>query len=221
MFLAVLGASGQTGVHLVQQALDKKHRVLALVRDTDKMNGLVRDDSLEVVQVDVMSEDSIAAQLEGRELDVVISCLGRTDRKSREPSTFHSDSMREVVGAMRRAKVKRLVCVSCWWTVSWPQDGRPWWYRWFVQSGWSATHEDLSEMEEFITMSCTDINYTIVKPPIFLTDGPMDTRELKAAQLEQVPFSGFRPSLSRANLARFLLFILGTTKWNSRKVAVL
>ncbi|XP_066271956.1 flavin reductase (NADPH)-like [Branchiostoma lanceolatum] len=220
MLLAVLGASGQTGVHLVQQALDKKNRVLALVRDTDKMNGLVQDSNLEVVEVDVMSEDSIAAELEGRAVDVVISCLGRTDRKSREPSTFHSDSLREVVGAMRRAKVKRLVCVSCWWTTIWPQDGRPWWYRWFLQGGWTSTHADLAEMEEFITMACTDIIYTVVKPPVFLTDGPLDARELKATQLEQVPFTG-RPSLSRANLARFLLFILSTSKWNSRKVAIL
>ncbi|CAH1252506.1 TTC28 [Branchiostoma lanceolatum] len=349
------------GVHLVQQALDKKNRVLALVRDIDKMNGLVQDTNLEVVEVDVMSEDSIAAQLEGRAVDVMISCLGRTDRKSREPSTFHSDSMREVVGAMRRAKVKRLVCVSCWWTTIWPQDGRPWWYRWFLQSGcsanvvtvvvcaiwpqdgrpwwyrwflqggWTSTHADLAEMEEFITMACTDIIYTVVKPPVFLTDGPLDdiiytvvkppvfltdgplddiiytvvkppvfltdgplddiiytvvkppvfltdgpldvvkppvfltdgpldgtcpnpypnpnpartsstpstdiiytvvkppvfltdgpldARELKATQLEQVPFTG-RPTLARANLARFLLFILSTSKWNSRKVAIL
>ena len=35
--LAILGATGQTGLHLVAQALNKGHKVKALVRNEEKL----------------------------------------------------------------------------------------------------------------------------------------------------------------------------------------
>ena len=46
--IAVLGATGPSGVQVVTEALGRGHEVTAIVRDPDKMKQLVKDEKLKV-----------------------------------------------------------------------------------------------------------------------------------------------------------------------------
>lgn len=75
MNLAVLGATGATGHHLVLQALDRGHHVTAIARNTSELD-LAPHERLRPVAADVGDLDSILAALQGA--DAVLSGLGVT-----------------------------------------------------------------------------------------------------------------------------------------------
>ncbi|MET7284073.1 NAD(P)-binding oxidoreductase [Kribbella sp. NPDC005582] len=68
MKIAVLGATGQTGRHLVAQAVDRGHEVTALARTPSPWPGV------RVVQADVSLPETILAAV--ADADVVLSALG-------------------------------------------------------------------------------------------------------------------------------------------------
>ncbi|NAX21261.1 NAD(P)-dependent oxidoreductase [Vibrio sp. V39_P1S14PM300] len=71
MKVAVLGASGWIGGHIVAEAVARGHQVVALVRDTSKVT---RDD-VEVREFDLLAEGAdLAKAVEG--VDAVISAIG-------------------------------------------------------------------------------------------------------------------------------------------------
>ena len=80
--IAVFGASGQTGLHLVAQALAKNHVVKAIVRNEAKLrtallenHDIKENDNLQVVQVDNIFDDKQLAE-PLKDVDVVLSTLG-------------------------------------------------------------------------------------------------------------------------------------------------
>lgn len=71
MKIAVLGASGWIGNHIVSEAKARGHEVVALVRDTNK----IEDPSLEVRQFDLLDSNADLAQAT-KGVDAVISAIG-------------------------------------------------------------------------------------------------------------------------------------------------
>jgi len=71
--LAVLAATGSTGRHLLERALDRGHTVVALVPQPAAVH-LPPGPTLETIQVDVQDGTSIAIALDG--VDAVVSGLG-------------------------------------------------------------------------------------------------------------------------------------------------
>lgn len=71
MKIAVLGASGWIGNHIVNEAKARGHEVVALVRDTNK----IEDPSLEVHQFDLLDSNADLAQAT-KGVDAVISAIG-------------------------------------------------------------------------------------------------------------------------------------------------
>src|ERR1700761_3602944 len=72
MRIAVLGATGQTGRQLVEQALARGHEVVALARDPGRVAAAP---NLIVVAADVFQPATMAAALAG--VDAVVSGLGQ------------------------------------------------------------------------------------------------------------------------------------------------
>jgi uncharacterized protein len=71
MKIAVLGASGWIGSHLVNAAKDRGHQVVALVRDTNKFPG----QGVEVRSFDLLAKEAdISSVLDG--VEVVLSAIG-------------------------------------------------------------------------------------------------------------------------------------------------
>ena len=80
--LAILGATGQTGHHLVAQALNKGHIVKALVRNEEKLKNILASEqqitehkNLHIVKVsNIFDSEELKEPL--KDADVVMSTLG-------------------------------------------------------------------------------------------------------------------------------------------------
>jgi uncharacterized protein YbjT (DUF2867 family) len=112
--LLVLGGTGNTGRWVVKMAIERGHRVRALVRSKA---GLEECDGLELVEGDVL--DPVVVQRVMNGCDAVISCLGirretPSDPRSPliSPEDFTARSAKYTVDAMKSCGVERLVGIS-------------------------------------------------------------------------------------------------------------
>ncbi|MFC9897876.1 NAD(P)-dependent oxidoreductase [Nocardia sp. NPDC127579] len=106
MRIVVFGANGRTGLHVVRQALDRGHEVTAAVRRPDEFPCAAP--RLRVVRADAYDGDSVADAVGGH--DAVISALGGT--YTRKPVSIFTEGIGNIMHAMCRHRVRRLVCVS-------------------------------------------------------------------------------------------------------------
>ena len=82
MKLTLFGASGRTGLQVLDQALAAGHEVRAVVRDPASLPHY--RSGLEVVVADVMDPAAIVDAVHDQ--DAVISAIGTRDGRSRPPS---------------------------------------------------------------------------------------------------------------------------------------
>ena len=106
MRIAIFGASGRTGRHLVQQAVAEGHRVTAIVRNPDGLPSNLHD-AVRWLKADVMDPDTIAPAL--ADADTAVSTLSGPGRA---PSSVWSESTRSIVQAMREASVRRYIAIT-------------------------------------------------------------------------------------------------------------
>lgn len=111
MQLTIFGASGKTGRHLVEQALDGGHTVTAVVRDPARFP--IRYHRLQVVIADVLNPAAITPAVANA--DAVISALG--PQPPRNKSSIISAATANILDAMRAAGTSRLVVISA---APWP-----------------------------------------------------------------------------------------------------
>ncbi len=105
MKIVVFGASGGTGIKIVEQALAAGHRVTAFVRNPGKVN--IQHPNLLFVQGDVMDKVAVENAVAGQE--AVISALG----PSRPPVPRMMEAAAEnIVAAMRKHGVRRLISTT-------------------------------------------------------------------------------------------------------------
>ena len=107
MKLAVFGATGRTGKHLVRQALEAGHEVVAFARNPAKLADVglpAEHERLRVVEGDVKDTDRVAEAVEGA--DAVLSAIGHTKTSAKDVQTVGTQN---ILRAMERHGVRRLV----------------------------------------------------------------------------------------------------------------
>lgn len=106
MKIALIGATGYVGSALFTELLDRNYQVKALVLDPSTINAR---DNLEIVQIDVMHEDSLVSVLE--DVDIIVSAFnpGWTNPNICED---YLKGSRSILNAAKRAKVKRILIVG-------------------------------------------------------------------------------------------------------------
>ena len=111
--VAVTGASGFVGRHVVRELRSRGHDVRALVRDPSKGREVLgREDGLELVEGDILDADALDRLLAGA--DVLIHLVGII-REASGGQTFermHVGATEAVLGACARAGVGRYVHMS-------------------------------------------------------------------------------------------------------------
>ncbi|XP_052785332.1 flavin reductase (NADPH)-like [Mya arenaria] len=203
MRLAVLGATGRTGILVVREALARGHEVTAVVRNPDKLTD--KHDNLQVVAADIFDSSSMVPHFKGR--DAVLSCLGcGPSFLSMRKVTFFTDLIRPMVDAMREVKVTRLVFMSSWYTKYNSAD--PFIVNWVLKPlllGQSLHNK--AEMEDFLETDCLDIRYTLVRPPQLTDSEPtgkpvlcMEGQSIKSAERK-------RFTCCRKDVAKFMIDI--------------
>lgn len=192
MRLAIFGASGRTGRHLVEQALAAGHAVTVLVRDPARLE--IQNPRLTVIQGDIQDVARVAEAVQGAE--AVVSALGPT---SNRPAFEVSRGMDHLLAAMRAHNVRRLI-VSAGAGVRDPQDQPTLLHAFFgalVQVLTPNAYQDMLQVVEKVRAS--DREWTVVRVPR-LSDDP------RSGQLRVgVVGKDLGTRLGRADLADFML----------------
>lgn len=108
----VVGATGRTGVHAVEQLVAKGYRVRAFVRDADKARATLPA-GIDIAVGDVRDPATIAPAMQG--VTYVISAIGggvRNAASGNGPADVDRDGNIHLVDAAKRAGVAQFVLVS-------------------------------------------------------------------------------------------------------------
>jgi putative NADH-flavin reductase len=201
----IFGASGPTGRELVAQALEQGHEVTAFARRPDGFPAGVR-----VVQGDAMREpQAIDEALRGQQ--AVLSALGTG--KVLFPNRLQERSLGNIVPAMERAGVTRLIVMSAFGVGDTARDASLA-QRMLYSTVLSAVFADKARGER--TVRASTLDWTVVYPTV-LTDGPR-TREYRVGERLEVMHG--LPTISRADVAHFMLAQLADRSWLKRGVVI-
>jgi putative NADH-flavin reductase len=187
----VLGATGRTGVHFVEKALDQGHQVTAIVRRADA----TVDPRAHIVSGDVTDAAAIATAARGH--DAVISTLGV--KNVRKTPTLITDTVRAVIASARTSGVDRFVIVSAF-GVGDSLAKASFLARLIFRTALRKTYEDKAASERLLRAS--GLKWTLEYP------GALNDRAgggYTAISLEDVTTLPILPSTSRENVADFLL----------------
>lgn len=103
MKLLIFGATGGTGLKLVEQALEKGYMVTAFARNPQKLP--IQHPKLRIIQGDVMNLTSVINAMLGQ--DAVLSSIGAPANKT---GTVRSTGTKNIIQAMEKAGIKRFIC---------------------------------------------------------------------------------------------------------------
>jgi nucleoside-diphosphate-sugar epimerase len=195
MRIVIFGANGRTGRLLTEQALAAGHDVTAVTRRP--LGFPITHDRLDVVGADVHDPEAVDQAVAGT--DAVLSTLGVP--YVRKPINVYSNGIRNVVAAMSRHGVKRLVVVSSSATEPYHHADGGFLLNRVLQPLISATigkttYADMRRMEELVRGS--DLEWTIMRP-----SGLFDAPAVSRYELHEEQAPGI--FTSRADLAASLL----------------
>ncbi len=107
MKIALIGATGFVGNHLLKEALHRNYDVTAIVRDPSKLT--VNDKHLTVVKGDVYNEEELAGLLKGH--DAIVSAFN----SGWQNPNIYGDFMKgsdAINNAAKKAGIKRIIIVG-------------------------------------------------------------------------------------------------------------
>ena len=201
MKIAVFGATGNSGLQVVEQALNRGHQVTAIVRNPDKLTNFTENPNFKIAKCNLLNGDELSTHLQGQ--DCVISALGVAGVHFFKIS-FYLDSIKSITQAMKKAGLRRLLAITSFYTK--PDTAYPNVYKFVLRPMIGRQLDNMQEMETFLfTEECSDIDFTLVRPPRLL-DAPLEDLEVKVNEDAYFfPDYSTRNQIPRANVARFLL----------------
>ena len=154
MKLAIFGATGNTGIELVKQALEKGHQVTAFVRDPSRMS--IEHDLLALVTGDVFEPASVSDAVKGQ--DAVVCTLGSSELKK---TTVRAVGTANIIKAMKELNVQRFLVVTAMGTgESWNSLSLV--NKFFYATLLKSSREDHEAQESAVKESGLD--WTIIRP---------------------------------------------------------
>src|SRR4028119_1261199 len=106
MKIAIFGATGKVGRHLVDQALERGDEVTAFARDASTLYTR-RHERLKVVQGDVLNPKDVEQAVVNTQ--AVLSTIGHTKTS---PKDVLTEGIKNIVAAMNKYGVRRLVSLT-------------------------------------------------------------------------------------------------------------
>jgi putative NADH-flavin reductase len=186
----IIGATGATGRVLMREALEQGHEVTALARNPSALAP--EDHRPRVLQGNALDASEVEAAVAGQ--DAVLSALGT---RSTRPTTLFSQSTHNLISAMNKHGVRRLVCITGIGAGESKGHVGFLYDRIMLPFVVKNIYEDKNRQEEAIKQS--DLEWVIVRPAR-LTD--------EAAKGEYRVYLGgsyTAKTISRADVAAFML----------------
>ena len=205
MNIAILGASGQTGKQLIEQALAAGHSIIGLARSPEKI--LFDDPRVVKRHADGFDAESVIAALEGA--DAVITTVGKTNLRDKRVN-LSTAAHAGVIAGMKKHNINRLLAISSTGAARIKRDGIRRNIYLFLRRKY---YRDMYEMELQVLGSGLDA--TVLRAP-FLINGPAQ-KKYNVIEDETYP-NGCR--VSRADLAQFALDAVVNDKHLNEVVAI-
>ncbi len=210
MKIVVFGGTGGTGKLIVEEALSAGHDVTVVARDPAKVAGK-GDPRLTVLRGDVTDPESILPAVEGK--DAVVSALGAPS--NRPPVTVHRVGIANILAAMKRAGVRRLVAISSGGHYEGHDANASRFFEWIIRPLFLRhIYEDMAAMDALIEAS--DVDWTLLRPPRLL-DTPAVGHAREAPGVFVLPKG---TTIPRADLARVTVAKLSDESSVRRAIAV-
>ena len=190
MKVLIIGATGGTGQILMREALAQGYEVTALARDPSAVAP--EDHRPRVLQGNALDVSSVGAAVAGQ--DAVLSALGT---RSARPTTLFSESTNNLISAMDKHGVRRLVCITGIGAGESKGHVGFLYDRIMLPFVVKNIYEDKTRQEEAIKQS--DLDWVIVRPAR-LTDEPA-----KGEYSVYLGGSYTAKTISRADVAAFML----------------
>lgn len=188
MKLAIFGASGATGHHVVKQSLAAGHNVHVLLRTEGSLN--LKDKRITSTIGTLQDAESVLAVVQNA--DVVISVLGA---RSNDSLYICSEGVRSILHAMERSGTRRLIALSAYGASETKAAS------WFIRLVRKIIREKMNDkdvMESLVRES--GIDWTLIRAPA-LTNGKANGKYRSSTSLKP-GISGYLP---REDLASFIL----------------
>ncbi len=211
MKILVIGAAGKTGEALVKQALAAGHTVTAFVHDAKEFDAPATGGPVaRVIEGDVLDTAVLDSAVAGQ--DAVLDALGgHTPWKE---TTLETNAARNLIEAMERHGVKRLLVVSAIGVGDTANLVPSWYEHLIMPTLLKGIMHDKEHMETVVEAS--GLEWTLVRPA-HLVNG-----EATGNVLTFEPGAGETAhKITRSDLAHFMLEILknGTYKQQAVNVA--
>lgn len=208
--LLVLGGSGRTGVHVLTQAVERGHRVRALVRKPASLGG---PDGVELIAGTPANIDDLRRAADG--VDAVVSTLNNSRAsdnpwsKPVSPPNFMTDATRDTLTVMKENGIRRIAVASTLGAGDSWQSLNPLFKALIKTSGLRHGYNDHHGVDAVVRAS--DAEWVLARS-VALTDAR------PRGPLRAAPAGSEKPGLrvSRTEVARFLLDSLEDDTWLRR-----
>ena len=203
MKLTIFGATGATGVQLIEQALASGNQVVAYARNPLKIG--ISHERLTIVQGEL--SDTLAIERAVNGADAVISVLGPRPGEDRNSWPL-SQGMRNILAVMQETAVRRLI-VSSTPSANDPNDLPDLKFKVLVgllKSLMRPAYEEIVSVARLVRASDTD--WTIVRVSMLNNKPGMGKIRVGYLGKKQVG-----TNLSRTDLAAFLLDQVRDSTW--------
>jgi len=204
----VFGASGRTGLEVVGQALEAGNQVTVVLRHPERFP--IRHEQLRIITGDVLQPKTYENSFFG--IEVVISCLGS---RNREPTTVYSEGVSNILMAMQKVNVNRIICLSAGAVEVPPKASfiMKFIIKNVLQRLFKYSYADMLIMETILGQS--NQNWTVIRPPRLLNgDKTGNYRTIINDYLAGMS------SLTRADLAHYIIHHLEDEKTYKSKVEI-
>ena len=198
MQIAVLGATGGIGGHVLDWALQAGHPVHALARSPQALPPAA---GLTVTRGDVLDETAVAEVTDGA--DAVVSALG--PRGAKTPGLLAAAAS-NTVRAMQKTGARRLVCVSAAGPYVTGDPNMNWLIKTILPRVLARQFADVRAMEDVIRAA--DLDWTLVRPTR-LINRP-GTGRYRVSPDYSPPGGG---KIARADVAHFIAAVLTEDGW--------
>jgi putative NADH-flavin reductase len=192
MNILIVGATRGIGRQLLEQALTSGHSVTALVRNAQKL--ATQRERLRIIKGDILDADSVALAMAGQ--DAVCCSIGVKVPWIRV--TVFSEGSKNLLQAMKKTQVKRLICVTGIGAGDSKGHGGFLYDYIFLPLLLKPIYADKDRQESLIKAS--DLDWTIVRPG-FLTNGTLTENYRILTNMTGVTAG----RISRADVAHFIL----------------
>ena len=207
--IIVFGATGASGKEVVKQALASGHTVTAIARNPAAFT--LQHPNLMISKGDVMQQETFEKEIAGK--GAVISCLGTGT--SLKPTTLYSAGIENIISAMNKGGVNRLICISAGALETNKEMGFfiCAFLKLVLQKILKNPYADMRLMEKLVEKS--NLDWTIIRPARLTNKPPEKKYRIALHSHIRKPWS-----IARADLANFMLGAIENNETIKAKVEI-